>query len=71
MNKKIADLVAWSLRYAALGIYPACGFEGEAFPNNSYRKHLGGKAIAGDYKPSRTNLAYVPFLMGILKLNTH
>lgn len=50
VNKEIAQLVAWSLRWAGLGRYPACGYYGEEFPNNSYRKSLRGRPIAGGYK---------------------
>ena len=51
VNKQIAEVVGWSLRWAAIGKYPERGFYDEPFENNSFRKLLSGKAIAGSYKP--------------------
>ena len=51
MNETLANLVAWSLHYAAMGIYPDRGFYNEEFGKNTYRAHLRGKAIAEDFKP--------------------
>lgn len=50
MNKAIADLVAWSLHWAALGVYPSRGFYGEEL-EHGFRSSLRGTKIAGDYKP--------------------
>jgi len=32
-------------------VYPHFGFLGEEFEENSFRKSLAGKSIAGGYKP--------------------
>ena len=50
VNKTLADVVAWSLGWAAQGIYPSRGFYGERFDSNMYRSTLSGKQIAGGYK---------------------
>lgn len=50
VNQTLADLVAWSLHYAAMGLYPDRGFYNEEFEKNTYRAHLCGKPIAEDFK---------------------
>lgn len=50
VNKTMADLVAWSLHYSALGVYPERGFYGEPFDKRSYRYALRGKPIAKGFK---------------------
>ena len=50
VNREIAKLMAWSLHYAALGVYPHRGFYGEPFQSNTYRASLAGQPIDGEYK---------------------
>lgn len=51
VNQVIADVIAWSLRFAAVGVYPHRGFYGEVFEDNTFRKKLCGQQIAGGYRP--------------------
>lgn len=57
MDATIAELTAWSLKCARLGVAPVVGFYGEAFPKNSFRLEMAGKQLAGGYKC----LAYAKF----------
>lgn len=50
VNKTLADLVAWSLRYSGLGLYPERGFYGEDFEKGTYRAGMAGKPIANGFK---------------------
>ena len=54
VNKEIAKLMAWSLHYAALGVYPHRGFYDEPFESNTYRASVAGQPVAGEYKPLGT-----------------
>lgn len=42
--------MAWSLKHAASGVYPNRGFYNEELADNTYRKSLCGKRIAGNHK---------------------
>lgn len=50
VNKKIAELMAWSFDCASTGVAPARGFYGERFPANTARHALAGKELAGGWK---------------------
>jgi len=50
VNKTIADVVAWSMDYAASGRYPTRGFYNEEFGDGTYRKSVGGRLIAAGHK---------------------
>ena len=56
MNNAIADITAWSLRQAALGVGPRRGYYGEEFKKGSYRERLAGQTLANGHK-----LCYVAF----------
>ena len=67
VNRQIANLMAWSLHYAALGVYPHRGFYDEPFESNTYRASLAGQPIAGEYKPPVTpQRSYFSNLNGIV-----
>lgn len=50
VNKTIADVVAWSMDYAASGRYPTRGFYNEEFGDGTYRKSVGGNLVAAGHK---------------------
>ena len=50
VNRVLAKIVAWSLRCAAQGTFPAQGYYGETFSPHASRSKLVGKQIAGGFK---------------------
>ncbi|CAJ1359760.1 unnamed protein product [Effrenium voratum] len=49
-NKLLAELCAWSMRWALAGRAPEKGFYDEAFPSNSWRSKMAGKPLAKGHK---------------------
>ena len=50
IHKKVADISSWSMTYAAMGLAPTVGFDGESFPDFSFRAAMAGKELAGGFK---------------------
>lgn len=50
VNETIAQLVAWSLGFAAEGKAPCIGFEGEQFDKGSYRFSMRGQELSKGWK---------------------
>ena len=46
----MADLVAWSLRASAAGVWPTKGFYGETFAEKTMRSKHAGKELAGGFR---------------------
>ena len=50
IHKKVAEITAWSMTYAAMGVAPTAGFEGESFELKSFRAEMAGKELAGGFR---------------------
>ena len=50
IHKRVADLTAWSMTYAGMGMAPTAGFDGETFEATSFRAEMAGKELAGGFR---------------------
>ena len=48
--KKVAEVAAWSMKFAASGQWPDKGFREESFPAKSFRAELCGRQLAQGWK---------------------
>ena len=49
-NDELWQVLAWSLRSAALGVFPCLDHRGDPFPQDSARAKAAGRPIANDYR---------------------
>lgn len=50
IHERIAELISWSMRWAAKGVWPTEGFAREAFDPKSFRYKYRGKTIANKWR---------------------
>ena len=50
VHKRVAELVSWSMAWAAKGKWPQKGFEGEVFDSKTLRFAYRGKLLAEDWR---------------------
>lgn len=56
IHRRVAQLMAWSLKSARQGVFPSTGFDGESFDPKSLRFKLKGQPLS---RGLRLGLAWV------------